>query len=148
MADIRFLDDHGGALSSALVALRNRLARMAASDASSERWICLDDHERVGDDDVFDVRIWPLADWREEICRQAPAESIVADFAEHLRRRARAVGALEKSDAPCPDCGSAVEIVQRRLGDGPPLRYLRCTSMVCGYGTQLPRVGLAAVDIE
>ena len=146
MADIRFLDDHGGTVSSALVALRNRLARMAASDASVERWICLDDHERVGDEDVFDVRIWPLADWREELCRQAPAEAIVTEFAERLKRRARAIGALERSDAPCPDCGSPVEIVQRQLGDGPPMRYLRCTSMVCGYGTQLPRLGLAPVE--
>jgi hypothetical protein len=148
MADIRFLDDHGGTLSSALVAFRNRLARMAATDASGERWVCLDDHERVGDEDVFDVRIWPLADWREELSRQAPAENIVAEFAERLKRRARAAGALEKSDAPCPDCGAPLEIVQRRLGDGPPLRYVRCTSMMCGYGAQLPRLGLATVDTE
>ena len=148
MAEIHFLDDHAGSLSAALVALRHRLARMAASEPSGERWLCLDDHERIGEEDVFDVKIWPAADWREELCRQAPAESIVLEFAARLKLRAHTAGALDRSDAPCPECGAPVEIAQRPNGEGPPLRFLRCTSMTCGYGAQLPRYSLAAIDLE
>jgi hypothetical protein len=146
MPRIRFLDDHGGTPSPALKMLREQLARIASTDPSGASWLCVDEHDEIAGEDVFDVRIWPLADWREELCRRAPAERIVAEFAECIERRARTVRALEKSDEPCPLCGSPLEVVQTRIPNGSPVRYVRCTRMTCAYGAHVPADGPPARD--
>ncbi len=146
MPPIRFLDEHGGTPSAALQTLRDKLTRVAAADPSGANWLCVDDHEEVEGEDVFDVRIWPLADWREELCRRAPAERIVAEFAQCIERRARTIRALQRSDDPCPLCDSPLEIVQTSIPNGPPVRYVRCTSMTCAWGARLPANGWPSTD--
>jgi hypothetical protein len=143
MAAIRFLDDHGGTVGGSLASLRDHLARIASLDSSSDHWLCHDAQPSSGEE-VFEVRIWLLADWREELRGRAPADRILAEFSQRVNQRARAVRPLEKSDEPCPECGSALEIAPSPMRSGPPARVIRCTNTRCAYGARVPRSGWMA----
>ncbi len=70
----------------------------------------------------------------------------MAEFAQCIERRARIVRALERSDGPCPLCDSPLEIVQKSVPNGPPVRYVRCTRMTCAYGARVPANGRPSGD--